>query len=274
MVTLLTDRACLSDAGHRSDRPNPEKILVLEFSQVFIVQNFFIKSTVLAIALTCHGCLVIPVPLPIPIPIDTNPSISPQEEEGATQQTIDKKYSKTCYADALTESEGRTITESSGSLELAADKLVAVGKHKEAIRKYNEAGAAALNEAIAGGTIEDIEDMEVYSILRGKDEVEDFRQKYRPLLQKLAESSFKIGGSYARIGEHEKAIDCFDVTLKTGILPPNDAIVYLNRGDTYERMGVKDKAKADFREAVNLFKKYKLATYQKQAENRLKNVTE
>ena len=207
------------------------------------------KTTAFALTLvSCHSCLVVSAPVPPQIPI-----ISDKEAE-TTQ--LEAGWEKTCYADTLTESEGRKITESSGSLETAADKLATSGKHKEAIRKYNEAGAAALNEAIADGSMENAE-------------AEAFREKHHPLMQKSAESNFKIGSSYARLGEYEKAIDCFNETLKGGILPPNDAIAYLNRGDAYERMGVKDKAKADFQQAANLFKKHKLPSYQKLSEKRL-----
>ena len=95
-------------------------------------------------------------------------------------------------------------------------------------------------------------------------DVEGFRKENRPLVQKSAELNFKVGQSYAQLGKLESALDCFNGTLKVGgILPPNDAITYLNRGDVYERMGAKDKAKADFQQAANLFKKHKLPSYQK-----------
>jgi hypothetical protein len=38
-------------------------------------------------------------------------------------------------------------------------------------------------------------------------------------------------------------------------------------------MGAKDRAKNDFQQAANLFKKYKLPSYQKLAESRLQAVT-
>jgi hypothetical protein len=38
-------------------------------------------------------------------------------------------------------------------------------------------------------------------------------------------------------------------------------------------MGAKDKAKADFQQAANLFKKHKLPSYQKLSQKRLQAVT-
>jgi pentatricopeptide repeat protein len=229
----------------------------------YISLSTIAKTTAFAIALlTCHSCLVVPAPVPPPIAVTS-------DKEAETTQ-LEAGWEKTCYADTLTETEGRKITESSNSLEMAADKLAAAGKHKEAIRKYNEGGAAALNEAIADGSMENAE---VDTFLYSKDEIEAFREKHRPLMQRSAEFNFKIGSSYARLGEYEKAIDCFNETLKGGILPPNDATVYLNRGDAYERTGAKDKAKADFQQAANLFKKHKLPSYQKLSEKRLQAVT-
>lgn len=239
-----------------SNEPNPEKILVLKFPRIFIMQNF---TKVLAIVLlSCHGCTFVPILVPTPSEKASSPAPQPSE--------IDEKYKKTCYADALTGSEGRKITESSDNLEIVADKLAASGKHREAIQKYNESSAAALNEAVADGTTSE---MEIDTFLFGK---EDFEAKYRPLIQRSVELNFKIGSSYARINKLELAIDCFDQTLKIGILPPNDAIAYLNRGDAYERMGIKDKAKTDFQQAATLFKKYQQPTYQKMSEQRLQAV--
>lgn len=229
------------------------------------MQNFLTKSTVFAITLMTYGCLTVPVPIPIPIPVEISPSSGTSSAEAP--QILGEKYKNTCYADALTEDEGRKIMENSRNLESAADKLAVAGKHKEAIRKYNEAGAAAMNEAIANGSVLD---MEIDTTLYSKDEVEDFRENHRSLVQRSAESNFKIGTSYARIREYEKAIDCFNGTIKIGILPPNDAIAHLNRGDAYERMGDKIKAKADFQQATILFKKYKQPIYQKISEQRLR----
>lgn len=232
-----------------------------------------IRASGLAIALLCSSCTIIPVPVPIPIPIgnsSVDASSSPSPEESPAK--LDEKYTKTCYADALTEDEGRKITESSDSLETLADKLVAAGKYKEAIRKYNEASASALNEAIADGSAEDMDISAIWHSWRGEG-VEGFRKENQALLQKSAESTFKIGSSYVQIGKLELAIDCFNGALKLGILPPNDAIVYLNRGDTYARMGAKDKAKADLQQAVVFFKKYKLPSYQKEAEKRLQDAS-
>lgn len=221
------------------------------------------KTTAFAIALlNCHSCVVVPVsaPPPPPVPITLDDTL---DEKAKTTQ-LEPGWEKTCYADALTESESKKITESSASLEMAADKLAAAGKHKEAIGKYNEAGAAALNEAIADGRTEKMENY--------IGDVEDFRAENRPLVQKSAEFNFKVGQSYAQIGKYENAINCFNSTLKIGILPPNDAITYLNRGDAYEKLGAKDKAKADFQQAANLFKKHKLPSYQKLSEQRLQTV--
>lgn len=225
------------------------------------MQNFFIKSTALVIALlACHGCLVVPVPVSFPTPVISERTTSTTE--------LEVGWEKTCYADALTQSQASEISESADSLEVAADKLAAAGKYKEAIRKYNEAGAAATNEAIADGTIEDME----FSAIIHNGDIEGFRGKNRPLLQKSAEFNFKVGSSYARLEQFEQAIDCFNSTLNIGILPPNDAIAHLNRGDAYERKGDKAKAKADFQQATTLFKKYKQPTYQKLSEQRWQSI--
>ncbi len=216
------------------------------------------KTTAFAFALlTCHSCLIVSPPVPPPVPVSS--------DKKAESTQLEPGLEKTCYADALTESAGRKITQSSKILETAADKLAAAGKHKEAIGKYNEAGAATLNEVIADGRAEN---MENYT-----GDVEGFRKENRPLIQKSAELNFKVGQSYAQLGKLESALDCFNGTLKVGILPPNDAITYLNRGDVYERMGAKDKAKADFQQAANLFKKHKLPSYQKLSQKRLQAVT-
>jgi tetratricopeptide (TPR) repeat protein len=230
----------------------------------YISLSTFARTMAFAIALlTCHGCLIVPVsaPPPAPIPLNNNGKAAITQREPG--------WEKTCFADAPNEAEGRKITASSDSLETAADKLAATGKHKEAIRKYGEAGAAALNEAIADGSMEDVE---IDAFLYGKDDT-GFKEQHRPLMQKSAESTFKIGQSYAQIEKYENAVDCFNNTLKTGILPPNDAIAYLNRGDAHERIGAKDKARADFQQAANLFKKYKLSSYQKLSEKRLQAAT-
>jgi tetratricopeptide (TPR) repeat protein len=235
------------------------------------MQNHLTGTMTVAIALlTCHGCVTIPVPIPIPIPVDSNPS-SPQANTSPQVEAINEKYQKTCYADALTENQAREITEKSNNLEIEADKLAAAGKHSEAIRKYNEAAAAALNEAIADGSAEDVEISALWH--SGSNEgIEGFRKENQQILQKSAEINFKIGSSYTRLGQYEQAIDCFDGTIKTGILPPNDAIAYLNRGDAYERIGDKTKAKADFQQAAILFKQHKQPTYQKMSEQRLQAI--
>jgi tetratricopeptide (TPR) repeat protein len=222
----------------------------------------FGKTTALTIALlTCYSCSAVPVSDPLPTPLTSD-----KEAETTQLKTqLEPGLEKTCYADALTESEGRKITGSSNSLEVLADKLATAGKHKEAIQKYNEAGAATLNEAIADGRAEKMDDY--------AGDVEGFRAENRPLIQKSAELNFKIGQSYAQLGKLESALDCFNGTLKVGILPPNDVIAYLNRGDVYERMGVKDKAKTDFQQAANLFKKHKLPSYKKLAQKRRQAAT-
>jgi tetratricopeptide (TPR) repeat protein len=211
-----------------------------------------VKTTAFTIALlTCHSCASVP-PAPAPSQTASNPEL----EAG---------WEKTCYADTLTKNQASEIRESSASLEIAADQLATTGQHQEAVRKYNEAGAALLNEAIADGRAQG---MENYT-----GNIEGFRKENRPLIQKSAEFNFKVGQSYAQLGKLESAIDCFNGTLKVGILPPNDAIAYLNRGDAYEKLGAKDKAKADFQQAANLFKKHKLPSYQKLSEQRLEAVS-
>ncbi|MCC3410101.1 MAG: tetratricopeptide repeat protein [Microcoleus sp. PH2017_10_PVI_O_A] len=226
------------------------------------------KRTILAIAVLCGGCTLIPVPAPIPIPIETNPteSTTPSIPPRQNEAKLDEKYKNTCYADGLTEIEGRATTGDSGTLEGVGDKLAAAGKHQEAIRKHNEASAALLNESVKDGSLLE---MEIDALFHNKEETEEFKKKHRPLVQKSAESNFKIGRSYVALGKYENAIDCFDSALKIGILPPNDATTYLNRGDAYEKIGNKAKAKANFQQAVILFKKHKQPAYQKIAEQRL-----
>jgi tetratricopeptide (TPR) repeat protein len=142
-------------------------------------------------------------------------------------------------------------------------------QRKEAIQKYKEAGATALNEAIADGRAENMED----SVIRHSGDVEGFREENRALVEKSAESNFKVGRSYMQLGKFKMAVDCFNRALKIGILPPDDAIAYLNRGDVHERTGAKNKAKAYFQQAANLFKKHKLPSYHKLSEKRLQGVT-
>lgn len=211
--------------------------------------------------LTCHSCLVVPAPIPPPLPVASGET-EPNAQLPATR-------GKTCYPETFEPSKVSKTSESSNSLEATADKLAATGKHKEAIQKYIEAGEALVNEMEADGRMAD---MEISAMFRGGT-VEDFQKENRAVFQKQAESNFKMGRSYTQFGEWESAIDCFDRTLNIGILPPNDAIAYLNRGDAYEKMGAKDKAQTDFQQAANLFKKYKLSSYQKISENRLQAVT-
>jgi len=66
-------------------------------------------------------------------------------------------------------------------------------QRQEAIQKYKEAGATALNEAIADGRAENMED----SVIRHSGDVEGFREENRALVEKSAESNFKVGRSYA-----------------------------------------------------------------------------
>jgi tetratricopeptide (TPR) repeat protein len=222
----------------------------------------FAKTTTFTITLlTCQGCLVVPPSTPFPTPVILG------EKSEATQ--LEAGWENTCSADALTQSQASKVSGSSKGLEATADKLAGVGKHKEAIRKYNEAEAVALNEAIAEGRRNEVEK----SVIRHSGDLESFRKENRLGLEKSAGVLFKLGQSYAQLGKLESALDCFNGTLKLGILPPNDAITYLNRGDAYERMGVKGKAKADFQQAANLFKKHKLPSYEKLAQKRLQAVT-
>ncbi len=222
--------------------------------------NPAIKPIIAITLLTISGCLSAPIPLPMtPFARKVERPVTPIEK-------------KTCQADALDQAEGEKISESSLNLEATADKLAMAGKHNEAIRKYNEAAASIMNEAIADGSLEGIRASAFWHSL-SEAGVEGFREENQALFQKLTESSFKIGASYTQVGKFEIAIDCFDQALKIGMLPPNDAIVYLNRGDTYKRMGIKDKARDDLKQAAALFKKYKLPSYQKDAEKRLQELS-
>ena len=217
------------------------------------------KTTAFAIAfLTCQSCLVVPVPIPLPIPVGSD------EAETTVQAPETKK--ETCYPQA---SEPSQSSESSSNLELRADKLAADGKHGEAIEKYIEASKVLVNEMEADGRMAEME----VSAMFGGGSVEDFQNEHRAEFQEIVETKFKMGQSYSQLKKWEAAIDCFDRVINGGILPPNDAITYLNRGDAHERMGAKDKASADFQQATNLFKKHKLPSYEKLAQKRLQTAT-
>jgi tetratricopeptide (TPR) repeat protein len=235
------------------DTPVPPKNMT-----TYINLSAFGKTTVFAITLlTSHSCLVVSAPTPLPIPVDL--------DETETRVQAPKVEKKTCYPENFEEIQVSEASKDSSSLEATADKLAAAGKHKEAIQKYIEAGKTLVDETEADGRMAELE----VSAMFGGGTVEDFQNENRAIFQNQAETKFKMGRSYTQLGKWEVAIDCFDRVINGGILPPNDAIAYLNRGNAHERMGVKDKARADFQQATNLFKKYKLPSYEKLAQKRL-----
>jgi tetratricopeptide (TPR) repeat protein len=211
---------------------------------------FFDKRIVLVIALLiCNGCTAQTVttsnsPSLSPSP---SPSPSPSLSEVATPDCLKSLPSVSVRKD-----------KSSKEVETEGDKFEAQGKGQEAIDKYSEAYLLyqgelgyATGRAMRG---DPSASMEVNTSMASP------------------EFPFKIGRTAAKVGNHKMAITCFTESLDRKIASPNDANAYLNRGDAHERMGAKEKARKDFQQAVNLFKKYKLPSYQKLAESRLKTV--
>ena len=208
---------------------------------------FFYKRIVLVIALLiCNGCTAQTVTTsnnPSP-----SPSPNPSSTEAATPDCLKSLPSVSVRKD-----------ESSKDVETEGDKFETQGKGQEALNKYSEAYLLyqgelgyATGRAMKG---DPSASMEVNTSIESP------------------EFSFKVGRVFARTGKHEIAINCFTESLDKKIKAPNDASAYLNRGDAHERIGAKDKAKSDFQQAVNLFKKYKLPSYQKLAESRLQTFT-
>lgn len=219
------------------------------------------KLPVVAIALFCQSCMIIPVPIPV-----SNGKVSPSV--GEPTQKLSQEYSTTCYANALTEAESQKIVGDSASLEAEGDRLAAQNKHEEALRRYNEASAVALNEYLS--TLDRWDKDESQD---AQSSVELFLSANEKIIQRGAEMNFKIGLTYAQLNKTELAIDCFNETLrdKGGIAPPNNAAALLNRGDAYLKLGDKDKARQDYEEAAKLFEEYKLPDYKKRALDKLQN---
>ena len=211
------------------------------------MQNFFIKSTALAIALVgCYGC-----------------ALTPGLFLDSTKKEVDPAPNQSTNRDCLGSLPNLPIekirkNESSENVEAEADQLEEQGKGEQALEKYSEAHTlyfGELGRASGRALWGDFDATMDINISVGS-----------PTF------SFKVGRAFARSNQYSAAIACFNESLEGGISAPNDAIAHLNRGDAYERMGDKIKAKVDFQQAVNLFKKYKLASYQKTSEQRLKSI--
>lgn len=217
--------------------------------------NYFTaKTTAFVIALlTCHGCLVVPAPAPLSTPVTSTETKS--TSSSATLPLPD-------CVDSLPNLPIERVRKGkpSAEVETEADQLEEQGKGKEALDKYSEAQTLYFGElGRAAGSMLGHGDPTAITEVNVSVDSPTF--------------SFKVGRAFARTGQYLPAIGCFTESLNGGISAPNDAIAYLNRGDVYERMGAKDKAKADFQQATNLFKKHKLPSYQKLSEQRLQAVT-
>lgn len=145
--------------------------------------------------------------------------------------------------------------ESSKDVEAEADKLEEQGKGQEAINKYSEARLLHFSElGYATGRA-----------LRG-----DISASMEVNMSvESPEFLFKVGRAYAKTGKHQIAISCFTESLDKKIDQPNDASAYLNRGASYLNIGEKEKARQDYRKSADLFQKYKLPHYKKEALDRL-----
>jgi tetratricopeptide (TPR) repeat protein len=221
--------------------------------------NYFIaKTTAFTIVLlTCHGCLVVPTPVQLPTPVTS-------VEETETKSTSSSATLR--VPDCLDSLPNLSIErvrkrKPSAEVEIEADQLEEQGKGKEALDKYSEAQTLYFGELgrVTGSMLGHGDPTAITEVNISVDS---------PTF------SFKVGRAFARNGQYLPAIGCFTESLDGRISAPNDAIAYLNRGDAYEKMGgAKDKAKTDFQQAANLFKKYKLSSYQKLSEQRLQAVT-
>ncbi len=211
------------------------------------MQNFFTRSTVFVIVLlTCHGCVAVPVPIPIPISSSTDKAIpevaTPDCLDSLPNIFIEKNRKQKSWED----------------VEAEADKLEEQGKGQEALNKYS--AAHALYFAELGRTQKpDPSPSEATETSVGSVESPEF--------------FFKIGRAFAKTGKHQIAISCFNESLNREIRSPNDASAYLNRGYSYSATGDREKARQDYQESADLFRKYKLPQYRKKALDSLKSVT-
>ncbi|MEG4282121.1 hypothetical protein QUB68_03250 [Microcoleus sp. A006_D1] len=149
--------------------------------------------------------------------------------------------------------------ESSKDVEAEADKLEEQGKGQEAINKYSEARLLHFREL----------GYSTGRALRG-----DISASMEVNMSvKSPEFLFKVGRAYAKTGQHQIAISCFTESLDDKIEQPNDASAYLNRGAAYLNIGEKEKARQDYLKSADLFQKYKLPQYKKEALDRLGSTT-
>jgi tetratricopeptide (TPR) repeat protein len=213
----------------------------------------FTKTATLAIAfLACHGCALVPA-----IVSDPNKKVDPA-------QVQQKPGSLSTTPGCLSSLPNLPIekirkNESSENVEVEGDELEEKGQGREALDRYSEAQTLYFGElGYASGR----------ALFHG-----DLGAAFEVNTSiGSPEFLFKIGRTFSKTGQYQAAINCFTESLEEKIASPNDAIAYLNRGDAYERMGIKAKAKADFQQATTLFKKYKQPTYQKVSEQRLEAV--
>lgn len=206
----------------------------------------FTKTAIFTIALlTCHGCALVPAI------VSTSSEASPSP-------------SSSTIPDCLNSLPNLPIGQirkgkSSADVEAEADELEEQGKGQEALNKYSEAHTLYFGELGRAS---------------GRALWGDYSATMKINISVNSPTfSFKVGRAFAKNGQYPPAIGCFTESLDEGISAPNDAIAYLNRGDAYERIGNKEKAKANFQQATNLFKKYRLASYKKDAEKRILSVS-
>ena len=211
------------------------------------MRNFSTKSALLAIALlTCHGCVAVPVPIPIPISISSDkatPEVAtPDCLDSLPNILIEKTRKQKPWQD----------------VEAEADKLEEQGKGQEALNKYSAAHALYFAELDRTQKPNSSPDEATEASVSSVESPEFF---------------FKIGRAFAKTGKHQIAISCFDESLSKEIEPPNDARAYLNRGYSYSATGNREKAREDYQQSADLFRKYKLPQYRKEALDSLKSVT-
>lgn len=224
-----------------------ENLNIEIFLGLIIVQKFFTKSTGLAIALlACHSCALAPALL-----VDSN------EKEATPLQN--QPITKDCAGSLPNLPIGEIRkNKSSKNVEGEADQLEEQGKSQQALEKYSEARTLYFGELGRASGRALWGDFDATMDINISIDSPTFL--------------FKVGRAFAKNKQYSVAIACFSESLDGGISEPNDAIAYLNRGDAYERMGDKDKAKSDFQQAIILFKKYKQPTYQKLSEQRLNSI--
>jgi tetratricopeptide (TPR) repeat protein len=203
------------------------------------MKNHFTKSiTVSIVFLTCHGCTFLG-------PISKVFSKTPRCLESLPRVPISAKDKD----------------KSSEEVEVEADKLEEEGRGRESLNRYGETYTIYAEELKRFA-------MEIAIEKADPNEIDNIN----PSLVDTPEHIFKVGRAFAQNNQNQVAINCFTEVLDKKIAAPNDAIAYLNRGDSYEKIGIKNKARDDFRLAVNLFKKHNQPSYQKIAEQRLQAV--